>query len=118
MAEPVFSKPKQVILNTDFSKCLICQKDYISEPDPIFNLTELGYKSFKHAVETRTDEIAIRLSPEINDKSEFLKKLSKCHRKCRSNYTNIKTVRQQHKKALVRQDSGSKAQRVQPRDQM
>ena len=107
MAVPVFSKPKQPRFSTDYSKCLICQKTDISDSTPLYNLTDQGYGLLKTAVETRTDDIAIRLSNEIADKSAFFLKQPKCDKTCKGNYARTLYLPQQHGTTLSRQDSNS-----------
>ena len=112
MAEPVFSKPKQLRLGTDYSKCLICQKSTTSDNSPLYKLTETGYDKLKMAVETWTDDVAIRLSSEITNKSVFLSKKPQCHKSCKGNYSSAKSVAQKQRKTLVRQDSNSSTSSV------
>ena len=64
--------PKQIILSTDFSECLILQQSYIGEKDLIFNLTDSDNGSPKSAVDARTDHVAFRQSVEITNTSEWL----------------------------------------------
>ena len=66
----------------------------------------------KIAVESRSDDVAIRLSSEIADKSVFLSKKPQCHKSCKGNYSSSKSVAQKQRKTLNRQDSNSSTSSV------
>ena len=67
-------------------------------------MTDQGYGLLKTAVEARTDDIPIRLSSEISDKSAFFLQQPKCDKECKGNYARTQYLPQQHGTTLSRQE--------------
>ena len=87
--EPVFvtkQQPKnKTNVVTDFSRCLICQKD---SSVILNNLTKRGLPRFREAMLEHNDEVYDRLRHDITDDDQFLLKKTVCHRGCQSEYTH------------------------------
>jgi len=110
--EPEFSTkpPKRTRPDTDYASCLICQKERaVSQFGPLQNLTDKGYPALLYAVTNRKDEVSFRLENELEPRHDFLKKNPVCHSKCRSKYTNRKTVDQKKSKFAKQEDSSAEA---------
>ena len=98
--EPALTVPQERYRpHTDYAVCLICQKGPDSQRGPLQKLTSQGYPAFLYAVNNRKDEVSFRLESDVDTQSDFLAKNPMYHARCRSNYTNRKTVDQ--KKACL-----------------
>ena len=93
---PVEKKRKKK-RQTDYSRCLICQKED-SEKDKLFSLTKAGYPVFAFAIENRQDEPLIHLRSKVIPMLDFLALQPVCHKQCRSMYTNKRAIEQHTKK--------------------
>lgn len=89
MAEHMFLFPSPVKKKhrpfTNYSKCIICQKD--NYEDVLNNIQPDSFKGISQIIETHPDEVSIRLEPEIQCQQSFFKQIPKWHRKCRSRWT-------------------------------
>lgn len=85
MEPAVLSLKRRVSVDTDFTKCIICQQ---RSDDDLHNLTNKVYDTFFNAAKVRQDDVYERLSSCIHDKDSFIGKGPKCHRSCRSRYTH------------------------------
>lgn len=81
----------------NYTLCIICQERI---PDSLQSLTIAGYDAFLYAVNNRGDDTAKRLLDDVKCKDNFLSKHPKYHIKCRSRYTNKKTVEQRKRARL------------------
>jgi hypothetical protein len=105
--EPAFTVPqKRCRPHTDYAVCLICQKGPDSQRGPLQKLTSQGYPAFLYAVNNRKDEVSFRLESDVDTQSDLLSKNPVYHARCRSNYTNRKTV-DQKKSQFAKQESTS-----------
>lgn len=77
--------------STNYALCIVCQE---RTPESLQNLTNAGYDAFLYAVNNRGDDTAKRLLDDVKCKDIFLLMQPKYHTKCRSHYTNKKTVEQ------------------------
>ena len=86
---------KRKLVGTDYNLCVICQK---SSSKTLHNLTEKGLPALAYAVNNRVDDVSERLKNAIsNGVQSFLSILPKYHPRCRSLYTNKKSVFQKSK---------------------
>ena len=64
------SIPVEKRRHTDYSRCLICQKED-SEKGKLFSLTKAGYPAFAFAIENRQDEPSICLRSKVTPMLDF-----------------------------------------------
>lgn len=79
------AETSQTSINFTFKECLICQR---ASTKPLRKLTARGFPSFRSALLTRQDDVYHRLSQYIDDEEDFLKNDPKCHKECKSVYTD------------------------------
>ena len=95
--------------NTNYDGCIICQKGADTHSGSMQKLTDHGYPALLYAVTNRKDEVSFRLQNEVEPQSDFLQKNPVCHARCRSKYTNRKTVDHRKGKFAKHEDTSSKA---------
>ena len=95
--------------NTNYDDCIICQKGADTHSGSMQKLTDHGYPALLYAVTNRKDEVSFRLQNEVEPQSDFLQKNPVCHARCRSKYTNRKTVDHRKGKFAKHEDTSSKA---------
>lgn len=87
--EPVFCSDSQQRAqsspSTDFTKCVICQKD---SDDTLNNVTKRGVPRLIEAILDNKDHVYDRLCHDISEEDHFLSRKPVCHRSCRSDYTH------------------------------
>ena len=85
--EPVFKARsfQASKIDVDFDKCLICQA---SSSKPLRALTARGLATFKESILNRKDNVYEKLIHYLNNDEQFLAQNPKCHKECKSLYTD------------------------------
>ncbi len=79
-------KLKRLRLSTDWSRCIVCQKD---TKEPLSTAQSAGMKSLKAATEMRSDVVLQRLETELENVDDLLSRNDvRYHRKCFQTYTS------------------------------
>lgn len=85
-------RPQDENCSTDFTKCIICQKNVLDKEKSYMSVR--GIPTMTEALNKRQDDVYKRLWSEIQDPSTLLQKKPFYHKACRSTYTHIKALQQ------------------------
>ena len=101
--DPIFtSKRRLPAVQTDFTKCIICQLE--SGNHDLNSLTKNGFETFKNALRITKDDVHDRMLSEVENIDVFLEKKPLCHRNCRSRYTHKKELEKYAFKRMKMED--------------
>ena len=91
--DPIFSTRKDldaIIINTDYSKCLICQKNDSKEGSS--ELTARGLVTFRKVVFDRKEELYNRIHDDLDNEQFIISKKPLYHRSCQNKYVYSKLL--------------------------